>query len=106
MKLGLVIYSNDAETAWNALRLGLFSLKQGDTVNIFLNGKGVEIAQLSTERFNIFEQLQQIIDNGGQIFACGTCLKLRQQAENAVCPISTLQELHTIIKESDKVLTF
>lgn len=91
---------------FNALRLALFSLAQGDAVSLFLNGKGVEIGQLSTEKFNISEQLQQIVDNGGKVFACGTCLKLRQQTENAICPISTLQELYTIIREADKVLSF
>jgi sulfur relay (sulfurtransferase) complex TusBCD TusD component (DsrE family) len=106
MKLGLIIYSNDSETVWNALRLGLFSLMQKDEVKIFLTGKGVNIAQLDTNDFNISEQLQQIADSGGQILACGSCVKLHQQAEVAVCPLSTLQELYTIIKEMDKVLTF
>ena len=30
MKLGIVIYSTDSETVWNAFRLGNFSLKKGD----------------------------------------------------------------------------
>lgn len=42
MKLGIVAYSNDAETVWNAFRLGMFALKKGDTVRAFLLGKGVE----------------------------------------------------------------
>jgi hypothetical protein len=28
MKLGIIIYSNDPETVWNAFRLGVFSLKE------------------------------------------------------------------------------
>ena len=32
MKLGIVLYTADAETARNAFRLGLFALKQNDTV--------------------------------------------------------------------------
>ncbi len=47
--LGLVIYSDDIETVWNALRLANFSKKQGDTVNIFLLGKGVELENLIKE---------------------------------------------------------
>jgi uncharacterized protein involved in oxidation of intracellular sulfur len=42
MKLGIIIYSNDSETVWNAFHLGNFSLKQRDEVNVFLLGKGVE----------------------------------------------------------------
>ena len=41
MKLGIVLYTTDAETAWNAFRLGLFALKQGDSVKVFLLAKGV-----------------------------------------------------------------
>lgn len=32
MKIGIVIYSNDAESVWNAFRLGVFALKKGDSV--------------------------------------------------------------------------
>src|SRR3990172_8308349 len=39
MKLGLVLSSNDAETAFNALRLANFSLAQGDGVTVFLLGR-------------------------------------------------------------------
>ena len=35
MKLGIIIYSNETETIWNAFRLGVFSLKQGDKVLTF-----------------------------------------------------------------------
>jgi len=46
MKLGIVIYSNDPETVWNAFRLGVFSLKEKDTVKVFLLAKGVECESL------------------------------------------------------------
>ena len=36
MKLGIIIYSADAETVWNAFRLGAFSLQQGDSAKTFL----------------------------------------------------------------------
>jgi len=51
MKLGIVIYSNDAETVWNAFRFANFSLKEGDTVKIFLLAKGVEYEKLDSEKF-------------------------------------------------------
>jgi hypothetical protein len=43
MKLGMIITRSDAETVFNALRLALYSLEQGDHVRIFLSGRGVEI---------------------------------------------------------------
>ena len=35
MKLGLVVYSSDPETVWNAFRLGIFSLKNKLIVRIW-----------------------------------------------------------------------
>ena len=53
MKLAMVIYSAESETAWNAFRLGVFSLKQGDKVSVFLLGKGVECAGLDDAKFKV-----------------------------------------------------
>ena len=106
MKLGLVIYSSDAETVWNAFRLGVFALKQGDELKAFLFAKGVECEKLNTEHFNVTEQMQAFIDNGGQILACGTCLKMRHSQGTELCPLSTMKDLYEIVKNSDKILTF
>ena len=46
MKLGIIVSDKDPETVFNALRLALFSLQQGDSVRIFLSGKDVEIDQI------------------------------------------------------------
>lgn len=106
MKLGIVIYSNDPETVWNAFRLGTFSLKQGDAVSVFLLGKGVESESLGTEKFDVMGQMRDLAEIGGVILACGTCLKLRQSEASDICPISTMQDLHALILDSDKVLSF
>jgi uncharacterized protein involved in oxidation of intracellular sulfur len=106
MKLGIIIYSTDAELVWNAFRLGNFALGQKDTVDVFLLAKGVEYEKLSEEKFNIVEQAQKFLDAGGRILACGTCLKLRQKDGSQFCPISTMKDLHNIIKEADKTVTF
>ena len=68
MKLGIVISSNDPETVWNAFRLGVFSLKDGNEVKIFLMAKGVECESLDTENFKVTEQMRSFIDNRGRIF--------------------------------------
>ena len=106
MKLGVVIHGNESETVWNAFRLGIFALEQGDTVRVFLLGKGVECEQLDTEQFKVTEQMTGFVDKGGDILACGTCLKIRQQKGSDICPLSTMKDLYELISESDKVLTF
>jgi len=106
MKLGIVIYSNDPETVFNAFRLGVFSLGKGDSVRVFLLAKGVESEALDDNQFKVSEQMQSFVDANGEIFACGTCLKIRKSESSDMCPMSTLEDLHLIIEESDKLLTF
>ena len=105
MKLGIVIYSSDSETVWNAFRLGIFALKKGDTVKVFLLAKGVECETLNTDKFNVTDEMKAYHEAGGEILACGTCLKLRQSEGSEMCPISTMGDLYNIIDESDKVIS-
>ncbi len=104
--LGLVIYSNESETVWNVLRLANFSKNQGDTVNIFLLGKGVELENLIQENKDIDEQVELFINGGGSILGCGTCLKSRNNDEPQVCKFSSLKDLYELIRENTIVLTF
>lgn len=106
MKLGIVIYSNDPETVWNAFRFATFSAKAGDAVKIFLLGKGVEVEALGSDKFPVHTEIAKYLEAAGELYACGTCLKLRNAEESGICPVSTLADLYRIIDESDKVLTF
>jgi len=106
MKMGVIISSNDAETCWNALRYANFCLGQKDEVKVFLTGKGVEYQQVSTEKFNIIEQAEKLLQSGGKILACGTCVKSRGQEGSALCPISTMKDMYEIVRDSDRVVTF
>jgi len=106
MKLAMVIYSAESETAWNAFRLGVFSLKQGDKVSVFLLGKGVECAGLDDAKFKVTEMMAQFVAAGGEVLACGTCLKLRNTEDAGVCSLSTMADLHRLVRDCDKVLTF
>ncbi len=106
VKIGIVIASNDAETCWNALRYGNFALGQGDEVKVFFMGQGVEYQKISIETFNTVEQAEKLIQSGGKIFACGSCIKSREQESSDMCPISTMKDMYDIVKESDKVVTF
>jgi sulfur relay (sulfurtransferase) complex TusBCD TusD component (DsrE family) len=106
MKIGIIISSNDAETCWNALRYANFSLGQKDEVKVFFMGKGVEYEKASTDKFNTIEQADKVLKSGGKLFACGTCIKAREQESSEMCPISTMKDMYGIVKDSDKVVTF
>lgn len=106
MKIGVIISSNDAETCWNALRYANFCLGQKDEVRVFLMGKGVECEKISNDKFNTIEQADKLLKAGGKIYACGTCIKSRDQEGSEICPISTMKDMYEIVKESDKVVTF
>jgi len=106
MKLGLVIYSDDPETVWNAFRLGVFALKAGDNVSVFLLAKGVDCESIGNEQFDVNAQIEEFVSLKGSILACGSCLKIRNSKGSENCPLSTMKDLHEIIKASDKLLTF
>lgn len=106
MRLGIIIYSVDAEVVWNVFRLANLSLAEKNDVKIFLVASGVEYESISTEKFNSIKLAQDFIEHGGKILACGTCLKLRQKDGSQLCPISNMKELYNLVKESDRVLTF
>ena len=104
--IGMVIYSNDAETVWNALRLANYSKNQGDTVKIFLLGKGVELDSMVKTNNDLKEQADKFLDNGGRILGCGTCLRSRNNKEPQVCTYSSLADLYALIRKNKIVLTF
>ncbi len=106
MRIGIVIYSTDAETIWNAFRFANFAIEKKDQASIFLIGKGVEYESKSTEQFNIIEQAKKFLGLEGKIFACGTCLKQRHSTGSNLCPISTMNDMYRIVTESEKILTF
>ncbi len=105
MKLGMIITQTEPETVFNALRLALYSLEQGDDVRIFLSGKGVEIDQIEDPTFDVKGEAQKVLDAGGEFLACGTCLKLRNSEGSEVCPLSTLKDHYEIVRDSDRVIT-
>ena len=47
-----------------------------------------------------------LLQSGGQILACGTCLKPRNSQGSELCPLSTMKDLYTLIGEADRVVTF
>lgn len=104
--IGMVIYSNDVETVWNAMRLANYSKNQGDTVQIFLLGKGVEVDKLVEENADLKQQIDAFLEKGGSIMGCGTCLKSRKNNEPQVCTFSSLADLYAIVRKNKIVITF
>ena len=105
MKLGIVINTNNPEKSWNALRLGNTALKEGHDVSVFLMSAGVEVELIKDEQYDVRGTLDTFLQLEGNLLACGTCLKSRQQ-EGGVCPVSTMMDLLKVIEASDKVITF
>ena len=105
MKLAIILNSNDPKTAWNALRLGNTALGARHEVSVFLMGSSVEVEEIKSKKFNVTEVLKKFLDSKGNLLACGTCLKVRQQ-EAGACPVSTMAQLVQLIADSEKVVTF
>lgn len=105
MKLGMIITQTEPETVFNALRLALYSLQQGDQVRISLSGKGVDIDKIESSKFDVKGHAQKIMDAGGRFLACGACLKLRSSEGSEICPLSTLKDHYEIVRDSDRVYT-
>jgi sulfur relay (sulfurtransferase) complex TusBCD TusD component (DsrE family) len=106
MKLGIILETNEFEKAWNAFRFATAAKKQGHDVKVFLMGEAVECEGLTHEKYNVDEQLKHFIHVGGEILACGTCLKSRQLSSSDCCPVSTMIDCVTMVEWADKTLTF
>lgn len=104
MKLGIVLNTNDPETAWNGLRLGNETLRRGNEVSLFLMGQGVEIENVRNDVFDVSGELEKFTTGGGKMLACTSCLKVRGQ-QAGVCSLSTMPELTSLVLESDRVVT-
>ena len=104
--IGIVISSGDAETVWNALRLGIAAQSKGDTVVIFVIGKAEDVFMHDTSRFEIDKTSQQFVGNGGDIYACATCAKMRHTENVEMCTITSVYDLYEIVKRSKKLVTF
>jgi uncharacterized protein involved in oxidation of intracellular sulfur len=48
---------------------------------------------------------ESFLQAGGQILACGTCLKLRNPQGSEQCPLSTMKDLYTLVRKADRVVT-
>jgi len=107
MKLGIILQSNKPEHAWNTFRLGITALKASHQVEIFLMNEGSELDTIPDSKdFDISERVTEFKKLKGEIYACGSCLKVRGKEESNICPVSTMSDLLKMVEGSDKVLVF
>lgn len=105
-KIGIIVETKDAEKSWNAFRFAIAARNQGCEVKVFLMGEGVECETVSEKTYNVGEKMNEFVKAGGEIFACGTCLKTRQMNGTDVCPMSNMKTCVEIVLWADKMLTF
>lgn len=106
MKLGIIIETKEYEKAWNAMRFAVTSKKNGHEVKVFLMGEAVEIENQEHEKFNVAAQVKAFNEVGGEMLACGTCLKSRHMDGTDACPLSTMVDCVNMVEWADKVVTF
>ena len=106
MKIGIILETKEYEKAWNTFRFAVTSKKLGHEVKFFLMGEAVECEGLTHEKYNVDEQLKTFVAVGGELLACGTCLKSRQLEDDTTCPISTMVDCVNMVVWADKTVTF
>lgn len=105
MHLGIIVETNDPEKVWNAFRLANTALDAGHRVDTFLLGDGVEAPDLEHEKFNPHGVLLKFSNNGGSLFACGTCMDSRDIEPDDLRPRATMGDCLRIVEDAEKVLT-
>jgi predicted peroxiredoxin len=104
--LGIVISSGDAEIVWNALRLGIAAQSKGDSVVIFVISKATDVFIKDSSGFDISKTSLQFVKNGGDIYTCATCAKMRHTDNVQMCTITSIYDLYEIIQRSKRMVTF
>jgi len=110
---------NDApygsEKAYNALRLGMkLQQEHADAeIRVFLMADAVTAAlpgQTTPQGYyNLERMLKAVINKGGEVKACGTCVEARGLQKLPLLEgveVSTMSQLAQWVTDSDKVLTF
>lgn len=111
MKIAIIIYSAEPETVWNAFRLGSASLAYDDEVSVFLLGTGVEAMNIKSLKYNIREQVEIFLEHGGKMLGCELCCNTRADEmpflkQDIGCELGSMQDLYSIIKEADRIISF
>ncbi|ABO35663.1 DsrE family protein [Methanococcus maripaludis C5] len=100
------------ERAYSALRFALTALLEGIDVNIFLLEDGVYVGKRNQAPAGVpdySELLENSIEAGAVVKACGPCCKARGISEEelleGITP-ATMHDLIAFVKEADKTVNF
>jgi uncharacterized protein involved in oxidation of intracellular sulfur len=63
MNILFIINTDDAEIVYNAMRLANIAVEKGDEVNVFMLGKAVCFEQITSDQFNVKEQVDKFRGN-------------------------------------------
>ncbi len=103
------------ERTYNGVRLAANLLKnhEGQEVVVFLMGDAVSAATAGQKTpngyYNLERMLKGLVNRGGKILLCGTCMDARGLKETELqdgCCRSSLDELTAETVAADKVLVF
>jgi len=115
---GTVIILNDppygSERSYNGLRLaGALAKDESVELKVFLMGDSVACARLGQETpkgyYNLERMLRLVINHGGEVGACGSCMDARGLGDAALTDgvhRSSLDELASWACWADKVIVF
>lgn len=106
MKIGIILETREFEKAWNAFRFAVTARKQGNEVKVFLMGEAVECEGLTHPTYNVDQQMKIFAVEGGEILACGTCLRSRHLEGTETCPVSTMVDCVNLVTWADRMVTF
>lgn len=59
MNVLVIIYSDDSETMYNAMRLANIGVEKGHEVSVFMLGKGVTFEQVDITEFDVMGQINK-----------------------------------------------
>lgn len=65
-----------------------------------------ECVGLTHDKYNVDEKLNEFVDMGGIVLACGTCLRSRNMNGTDACPMSNMVTCVEMVAWADKMVTF
>lgn len=117
MKIMIISYSDPfdgSDRVWNTLRIAAFEKDLGNDVWVFLLGDSVKLVHpdrivRAGLPLDVNAEFAAALAAGVVFKACGTCLKNRDLAFDAVLAgveVATLKDHSDWLKAADRVLTF
>jgi uncharacterized protein involved in oxidation of intracellular sulfur len=119
MTMRTLVILNDSpygiERPYNGLRLAhnLLQKVEGTSLTVFLMGDAAAAARAGQHTpngyYNLERMLKGIVNRGGTVLVCGSCMDARGIREDDVVPggrRSTLDELTQLTAAADRVLVF